>query len=383
MVEEKESTLNQEDVVVTEEGLTRGEAAEMSQTQLMVLRFRRNKLSMLGLIMLAIIYTLVAFGNFLGPNDPMSQNQNYLYGPPSQLSLRGPNGEFGLYTYEVSTELDIDTFKFVFAPGEKIPVRFFVRGDSYKLLGLFQTDLHLFGADAPNRIYLFGADALGRDMFTRVLIGGQISMTVGLLGVLLTIVLGSLFGAASGYWGGIVDDVMQRIIEVISCFPQIPLWAALAAALPKTSASFTMLHRYFLITVILSLVSWMGLARQLRGKVMAYSRADFTSAALIAGASDFRIILKHMLPNAASHIVVVAALAVPGMIMGETALSFLGLGLSRPMFSWGVLISEAQQIAVIIQHPWLMIPAVAVILAVFAFSVLGDGLRDAVDPYSI
>ncbi|MBN1876260.1 MAG: ABC transporter permease [Anaerolineae bacterium] len=355
----------------------------MSQWQLMVLRFRRNKLSMFGLILLVIMYIVIAFANFIGPSDPMKQNEDYLYGPPSGLSLTGPNGEVGLYTYATSTELDEETFKFVFTQGEKIPIKFFVRGDPYKLLGLFPTDIHLFGVDEPDRIYLLGADSLGRDMFTRILVGGQVSLTVGLLGVLLSIVLGSVFGAASGYWGGIIDDIMQRVIEVIQSFPTIPLYAALAAALPKTSQNFTMLHRYFLITLILSLINWTGLARQLRGKVMAYRRADFTQAALIAGASDMRIIVRHMLPNAVSHIVVVAAMAVPGMIMGETALSFLGLGLAKPMVSWGVLIGEAQQVAVIVQHPWLLIPALAVVISVLAYSVLGDGLRDAVDPYSI
>ena len=229
----------------------------------------------------------------------------------------------------------------------------------------------------------FGADGLGRDMFARTLTGGQVSMTVGLVGVALTIFLGSVLGTISGYFGGLLDDVLQRIVEVIQSFPTIPLWAALAAALPNISETFTMLHRYFLITIILSLVNWTGLARQLRAKVMTYRAADFTSAALVAGASNSRIIFVHMLPNAASHIIVVAALSIPGMILGETALSFLGLGILPPMVSWGALLSTAQQVSVVVQHPWLIIPGIGVMLTVLGFSVLGDGLRDAVDPYSI
>ena len=208
-------------------------------------------------------------------------------------------------------------------------------------------------------------------------------MTVGLVGVALTIFLGSVLGTVSGYFGGVVDDIMQRIIEIIMSFPTIPLWAALAAALPNISETFTMLHRYLLITVILSLVNWTGLARQLRAKVMSYRAADFCSAALVAGASNARIIFVHMLPNAASHIIVVAALSIPGMILGETALSFLGLGILPPMVSWGALLRDAQQVSAVVQHPWLILPGVGVVVTVLGFSVMGDGMRDAVDPYSI
>ena len=208
-------------------------------------------------------------------------------------------------------------------------------------------------------------------------------MTVGLVGVTLTIFLGSVLGTMSGFFGGVVDDVMQRMVEVIQSFPTIPLWAALAAALPNISDTFTMLDRYFLITLILSLVNWTGLARQLRAKVMSYRQADFTSAALVAGASNARIIFVHMLPNAASHIIVVAALSIPGMILGETALSFLGLGILPPMVSWGALLKDAQQVAAVVQHPWIIVPGLGVVITVLGFSVLGDGLRDAVDPYSI
>jgi peptide/nickel transport system permease protein len=251
------------------------------------------------------------------------------------------------------------------------------------MLGFIHSNIHLFGVDLPQRMYLSGADSIGRDMFARTLLGGQISMTVGLLGVIMSIVIGSILGTASGYFMGLADDVIQRIIEVIMSFPTIPLWAALAAALPPISGNFTALDRYFLITVVLSFVGWTGLARQLRAKVMAYRSADFCQAALAAGATDARIIFVHMLPNAASHIIVTAALSVPGMILGETALSFLGLGILPPMVSWGALLRDSQQVSVILQHPWIMIPGGAVILTVLLFCFLGDGVRDAVDPYSI
>ncbi len=363
------------------------EVGQMSQWQLMRLRFSRNRLAMTGVIGLAVMYVIVFLGPFLAPNDYMYQNTDYIFGQPNSITFIGPDGRFSLrpYTYEISTVLDEQSFKFVFVENreKKVPIRFFVRGDPYTLFGFIKSDVHLFDVDRPQRFYLLGADELGRDMFARILMGGQVSMTIGLVGVALGIILGSIMGTASGYWGGLTDDIMQRIIELIMSFPTVPLWAALAAALPPISATFTALHRYFLITVILSLVGWTGLARQLRAKVMAYRQSDFVQAALAAGASDARIIFVHMLPNAASHIIVVAALAIPSMILGETALSFLGLGILPPLVSWGALLKSAQQVAVVVQHPWLMIPGVAVVITVLFFSFLGDGLRDAVDPYSI
>lgn len=363
------------------------DVGRISQWRLMWMRFWRNTLARIGVSVLIVMYLLVLFGPFLGPVDYQRQDQNFVYSPPSPITFIGPDGRLGLrpYTFAMSTELDQKLFKFVFVVDRAthVPIRFFVRGDPYRLLGLFPSDLHLFGVEAPHRIYLMGGDSLGRDVFTRILIGGGVSMTVGLVGVALTIVFGSILGTMSGYYGGRVDDIMQRAIEVIVAFPTVPLWAALAAALPPLSSSFTGIHRYFLITVILSLVGWTGLARQLRGKVMSYRRADFTSAALVAGAGHRHIIFQHMLPNAVSHIIVVAALSIPNMILGETALSFLGLGILPPMVSWGALLREAQKVTVVIDHPWLMLPGLFVVVTVLGFSFLGDGLRDAVDPYSI
>lgn len=363
------------------------EVGQLSQWTLIRMRFARNKLAMVGLVGLIIMYIMVFIGGFLAPNDYTNQNQDYPFGGPSQFTFIGPNGRFGLrpYMYPSTTVLDEVNFEFMFTidKTQKIPVKFFTKGDPYTLLGFIKTNVHLFGVDLPQRIYLMGADALGRDMFARTLYGGQVSMTVGLLGVAMSILIGAVLGTASGYFMGLADDLIQRVIEVISSFPTIPLWAALAAALPPVSGSFTALDRYFLITVVLSFVGWTGLARQLRAKVMAYRSADFCQAALAAGSSDARIIFTHMLPNAASHIIVTSALAVPFMILGETALSFLGLGILPPMVSWGALLRDAQQVTVIVKHPWIMIPGAAVVITVLLFSFMGDGLRDAVDPYSI
>jgi peptide/nickel transport system permease protein len=362
------------------------EVGQLSQTTLMRLRFTNNRLAMISLVLLILMYIFVFLGPFFAPNEFTFQNHDYVYGPPTQFTLTSSDGSFGLYFHPVTTVLDSKNFEFVHTVDttQTMPVRFFTKGDAYTMLAFINTDAHLFGSDDPSqRIYIAGADSLGRDMFARTLQGGQISLTVGLLGVAISIVLGSVLGTASGYFAGLTDDILQRAIEVIMSFPTIPLWAALAAALPPISESFTALDRYFLITVVLSFVGWTGLARQLRAKVMAYRSADFCQAAIAAGATDSRIIFVHMLPNAASHIVVSAALSIPFMILGETSLSFLGLGILPPMVSWGALLRDSQQVSVIVEHPWILIPGIAVVIAVLLFSLVGDGVRDAIDPYSI
>ncbi len=363
------------------------EVGQMSQWKLMRIRFSKNKLAMAGIIGLVIMYIVVFLGPFLAPNEYQFQNSDYIFGDPSTITFIGPNGTLGLqpYTYDVSSELDPATFKFVFKTDstKKLPIRFFTQGDEVSLFGFIKTTTHFIGLEGGKRLYILGADGLGRDMWARLLVGGQISLTIGLVGVALSLIFGSILGTMSGFFGGWIDDVMQRIIEVLMSFPTVPLWAALAAAMPPVSASFTGLHRYFLITVVLSILGWTGLARQLRAKVMSYRQADFANAAIAAGSSDMRIVMTHMIPNASSHIIVTGALSIPGMILGETSLSFLGLGILPPLVSWGALLKDAQQVTVVIQHPWLLLPGLAVIIAVLLFSFLGDGLRDAVDPYSI
>ena len=253
-----------------------------------------------------------------------------------------------------------------------------MRGERYRLWGLIETDRHLFGVAAPGVIYLLGTDDLGRDMLARVLHAGRISLSIGLLGVAFSFVLGLLFGGLSGYYGGAVDLVIQRVVEFLISIPQIPLWMALSAALP---ANWPPLRVYFGITLILSIVGWTGLARVVRGKLLELRESDFVMAARVAGALDGAIIRRHLLPSFMSYLIVSLTLAVPGMILGETALSFLGLGLRPPVVSWGVLLQKAQNLRTVALHPWLLIPAGFVVVTVLAFNFLGDGLRDAADPY--
>jgi len=352
------------------------DVGQISQWRLMARRFRQSKLSVAGGIVLILMYLMVIFADFLAPNDYQELNADYQYAPPSQITLA--TGWPGIYTQKATLDQKNFTWTVETDYTTVYPINLFVHGYSYKMLGLFSSDLHLFGVQQPARFYLWGADNQGRDLFARVLKGGQVSMSVGLVGVALVIVLGSIMGTASGYFGGAIDNAMQRTIELIQSFPTLPLWLALAAAMPR---DISVVQRYFYITLVLAFIDWTGLARQVRGKVLAYRSADYTAAALAAGGSHMRIILTHMLPNALSHIIVVAALSIPGVILGETALSFLGLGMLPPAVSWGVLLRDAQQVQVVTTYPWLLIPGVAVVLAVLCFNLLADGLRDAVDPY--
>jgi len=344
----------------------RADVGELSQGQLMIRRFMQSKLSVFGGIVIILFYLIVIFADFVAPYYYDQQFSDGIFAPPTKLRFR--SGAIGVFGME--TVLNQDTFSWEFTedPNTFYPIRLFARGWDYKLFGLVNTNIHLFGVQDPGRAYLWGADQLGRDVFSRVVRGGQISMTVGLVGVLMQIVIGSVLGTTSGYLGGAVDNLIQRTTELIRSVPQLP-------------QDMPIVQRFFLISIILSLVNWVGLARQVRGKVMAYRSADYTSAARAAGAGDMYIILNHMLPNAASHIIVVAALTIPTMIGAETALSFLGLGIQPPAVSWGSLLRVAQNVTAVVLHPWEMMPAVAVIVAVSCFNFLGDGMRDAVDPY--
>jgi peptide/nickel transport system permease protein len=352
------------------------DVGELSQGQLMVRRFMQSKLSVFGGIVIILLYLIVLFADFVAPYYYDQQFADGIFAPPTTLRFR--NGKIGVFGSETVLNTDTFAYEFVEDPDTFHPIRLFGRGWEYKLLGLVETNVHLFAVEEPGRVYLWGADQLGRDVFSRVVRGGQISMTVGLVGIALQLILGSVIGTASGYLGGAADNLIQRGMELIASLPQIPLWAALAGALPQ---NMPVIQRFFLISIILSLVSWIGLARQVRGKVLAYRQADYTSAARAAGAGDMYIIMNHMLPNAASHIIVVAALTIPGMIGAETALSFLGLGIQPPNVSWGSLLRVAQNVTAVILHPWELTPAIAVIIAVSCFNFLGDGMRDAVDPY--
>jgi peptide/nickel transport system permease protein len=355
----------------------------LSLSQLIWRRFLANRVAVTSGVVLIALYLMALLAPFLAPYDFARRHEEHIYKPPQALRFVTADGKLTLrpFVYGFETTLDMSRFAYVHVVDETqvFPVKFFVRGEPYKLLGVIPANVHLLGVEAPGTLFLLGTDEMGRDLFSRILFGSRISLTIGLVGVALTLVIGASLGTVSGYYGGIVDTLMQRAIEFLMSFPTIPLWAAFAAALPP---DWPAAKRYFAITVILSIVGWTGLARQVRAKVLAYREMDFASAAKAVGSSDVRIIFAHMLPNALSHIIVVATLAIPGMILAETALSFLGLGILPPATSWGALLRAAQQVSVMLNNPWLVTPALFVIVAVLAFNLVGDGLRDAVDPYA-
>lgn len=380
-----ESTASEEIVYGPEEeiGIAPEVWASLSQRQLIWLRFKRSRTALIGGIVLVLFYLGAIFADFIAPYRVETRFTESIYAPPTLPRFIDAEGQFHLrpFIYAQQREVNRETLEMTYTPDTSAihPIRFFVKGTPYKLWGLFPTDRHLFGVEAETPIFLLGSDRQGRDMLTRSLFGSRVSLTVGLVGVFLGVLLGSVLGVISGYYGGIVDDLMQRFSELLMSIPHIPLWMAMAAILPVT---WSPIRVYFGITIILSLLSWGALARQIRGKTLALREEGYTMAAKAAGASDWWIISRHLLPNNASHIIVIATLAIPGMILGETALSFLGLGIRAPMTSWGVLLEEAQNVRVVIFHPWLMVPAGLVILVVLGFNFLGDGLRDAVDPYT-
>jgi len=350
-----------------------------SQWQLIWRKFIRNRVALVGGVIIAIYYLAVLLAQFIAPYSLTERFGKYIYLPPQRVHFFH-DGKFQPFVYDINLEIDEDLRKIYTPDLEKvIPIKFFVHGEPYKLLGLLETDIHLFGSD-DGIVSILGTDRQGRDMFSRILFGGQVSLTIGLLGVLLSLTFGSVLGVVSGYYGGRVDNLIQRSIELVRSFPAIPLWMALSAAVPP---HWPPLRTYFVVTLILSVIGWTWLARQLRGKVLSLRNEDYVLAAKLAGASDFRIIFRHLIPATFSHIIVVSTLAMPAMILAETALSFLGLGLRPPITSWGVLLKEVQNFQSIALYPWVFAPALAIAIAILAFNFLGDGLRDASDPYTV
>jgi peptide/nickel transport system permease protein len=352
------------------------------QWKLVWWKFRKHKLALFSGIVVILIYLVAVFVEFLAPFEPHKTNSKFLYAPPQTLHLFDDSGKLAPYVNGYTSKIDPVALRrsFVIDPETKIPVGFFVEGYSYKLLGLVPTNRHLFGPlDASQPIYLMGADRLGRDLLSRLISGTRISMSIGLIGVFLSLVLGILLGGVSGYYGGTIDNVIQRVIEFLRSIPSIPLWMGLAAALPTNMPP---LQVYFAITIILSLIGWTGLARVVRGRFLSLREEDFVMSARLDGQSELGIILFQMLPAFTSHVIAAITLAIPSMILSETALSFLGLGLREPVVSWGVLLQEGQDIRAIATAPWLLIPALAVVVAVLSLNFLGDGLRDAADPYA-
>lgn len=351
----------------------------LSQWQLMWRKFIRSRTAIVGGVMIVLFYLAALLADFLAPYGANQRFIQYLYAPPQALHV---DLRQGFYIHALTRKVDQETLLTTYSPdtARRIPVRFFVHGEPYKLAGIIPSDIHLFGVDDKEMgVFLFGTDRQGRDVLSRVLIGGQMSLTIGLVGVLLSLVIGSVLGVTSGYFGGQIDNLMQRLIEVIRSFPSIPLWMALTAALPQ---HWPPERVYFAITVILSLIGWTWLARQLRGKVLALREEEFVAAAQLAGASDAWVIFRHLIPAVLGHIIVVATLAMPNMILAESALSFLNLGLRPPLVSWGVLLQEAQNLESIRHYPWLLAPAAFIAGSVLAFNFFGDGLRDAADPYT-
>lgn len=352
-----------------------------SQWQLIWWRFRRHKLAMVSLVLLAVLYLSTLVTEVIAPYGPNTRNPQYINAPPQAVHLFHDGRLIGPFVYGFSYRLDRATLRREYTPDRsKIQrLQFFCRGEPYRLLGLIPADLRLVCPAPRGTLFLLGTDRLGRDLMSRTLHGARVSLTVGLLGISVSFVLGIALGGISGYYGGWIDNVIQRFIEVIRSFPTIPLWLSLSAAMPVT---WDPLWVYFGITIILGLIDWTGLARAVRSKVLALREEEFAQAARLMGARPARIIGRHLVPSFMSHLIASATLSIPGMILGETALSFLGLGVRAPMVSWGVLLNDAQNVNVVALYPWLLFPVVPVVLVVLAFNFLGDGLRDAADPYA-
>ncbi len=357
----------------------------LTPRQLMWLRFKRNRMALWGIGLLLLMYLLALFAPVVSPYLAQTRFPDHLYLPPRKVHLREAGGAFRApFVYAVKLEVDMESFQRIFVEdlSASTPVRFWIKGDPYRLWGFIPMDRHLVGIDNPAEygpLFLLGGDKFGRDLLARVLQGARISLTLGLVGVVIVLVIGLLLGGLSGLLGGVVDNIVQRLIEFVRSIPTIPLWMGLAAALPPEMLP---VNRYFAITIIVSFVGWTSLARVVRGKFLSTREEDFIMAARAASATEFYLIRAHLIPSFMSYVLVHLTLAIPSMILAETALSYLGLGLRSPTISWGVLLGDAQQLVEIAVHPWILWPAAFVVLTVLAFNFVGDGLRDAADPYA-
>jgi peptide/nickel transport system permease protein len=353
-----------------------------TQWQLMWWRFKKHRLAMASTVVVLLFYSVVVFADFLAYSDPLASEAQRSLLPPQRIHWFD-EGRFSPHVFGLTGMRDPNTFKRVYTPdpGKKIPVRFFVRGFEYRLFGLIPMNLHLIGVEGTTpeeSLFLLGTDEQGRDLWSRLMYGTQTSLIIGLVGVSLSLLLGVFLGGISGLYGGILDTVIQRIIEILRSIPTIPLWMGLAAALPN---DWSVIQVYFAITIIISLIGWTELARVVRGRFLSLRQEDFVMAAELSGCGQMRIIFTHLVPSFLSHIIAATTLAVPAMIISETSLSFLGLGLRPPAISWGVLLQQAQNIQALAISPWLLIPSIPVTIIILAFNFRGDGLRDAADPY--
>ncbi|MBN9073286.1 MAG: ABC transporter permease [Rhizobiales bacterium] len=353
---------------------------EASQLRLMWWKFKRHRLALASGVFIVALYAMILISEFLAPYNLHTRNVDHIYAPPQRVHLFDAGRFVGPFVYGRRMTLDMDTLRRVYTENRSDvqPIRFFCHGDGYRFWNLFEADLHLACPAEGGQLFLLGTDRLGRDVLSRILYGARVSLTIGLIGISFSFLLGIVIGGLAGYHGGVFDLVVQRVIEVLQSIPSIPLWMALAAIMPVTWNPIVI---YFAITIILGLLDWTGLARAVRSKLLALREEDYVLAAQLMGATPARIIGRHMIPGFMSHLIATATISIPGMILGETALSFLGLGLRPPITSWGILLTEARSVSVIAFYPWLLFPMVPVILVILAFNFLGDGLRDAADPY--
>ena len=354
----------------------------LSQQQLIWRKFKRHRVAYFCMIFLVLFYLLAVFAEFFAPYGPFKRYTDYLYAPPTPIHFVDENGVFhpGPFVYKIDSELDLNTYQraYVEDTSEKYYLRFFTKGQPYRLLGFIETDIHLFGVDGPSVFFPSGTDSLGRDLFSRMLLGARTSLFVGLMGLAVGFALGLFFGGLSGYYGGGIDMLIQRLIEFLQSLPTLPLWIALAALVPP---EWTQIQVYFGISLVLATVGWTGLARVVRGKLISLREEDYVLAAKLSGLSELAIITRHLLPGFLSYLIVHLTLAIPQMILGETALSFLGLGIQPPAVSLGTLLQDSQNVQTVTINPWLLLPGGLVVIIVIAFNFLGDGLRDAADPY--
>ena len=351
-----------------------------SQWKLMWWKFKRHRVAVVSGIILLLMYASTLVTEILVPYNLHTRNTNFIYAPPQEVHLFHEGRLIRPFVYELKKTLNMETLRRDYVEDKLQPhaLRFFCSGDPYEFWGLVEMSFHLVCPEQGATLFLLGTDRLGRDVLSRIFYGARISLTIGLLGIAISFALGLLFGGLAGYFGGWIDNAVQRAIEIIRSFPELPLWMALSAILPVTWSPILI---YFGITGILAMLDWTGLARAVRSKLLALREEDYATAARLMGAKPQRIITRHLLPGFMSHLIATATLSIPGMILGETALSFLGIGLRPPITSWGVLLNEAQNINVVALYPWLLMPVVPVIIVILAFNFFGDGLRDAADPY--